>query len=195
MGHRRFSYQDVSQPSKLAFSYDAKYRLNVELLIYVCNSDVVSPRGTFYSSENFHVSSLDSHFSSIRLYTSQCAGLDHDMPMFSVLNLPSQSSSDLVSGDILFNQVSPSQLWSASISNISNIFCSSTSLHDLQDTINRELAKLFVWFSVNRLSLNLGKTNYKPHIQSVESKLSSVLPIMYKASKLINIAGMYTLYC
>ena len=41
-----------------------------------------------------------------------------------------------------------------------NIFCSSTSLHDLQDTINRELDKLFVWFSVNRLSLNLGKTNY-----------------------------------
>ena len=40
------------------------------------------------------------------------------------------------------------------------LFCSSTSLHDLRDTINRELGKLFVWFSVNRLSLNLGKTNY-----------------------------------
>ena len=116
-----------------------------------------------------------------------------------------------------------------------NIFCSSTSLHDLQVTINRELDKLFVWFSVNRLSLNLGKTNYmlfrsrppdnelalkinnvvlprvaatkflgiiiddklswKPHIQSVKSKLSSVLSIMYKASKLINTTGMYTLYC
>ena len=116
-----------------------------------------------------------------------------------------------------------------------NIFCSSTSLHDLQDTINWELDKLFVWFSVNRLSLNLGKTNYmlfrsrppdnelalkinnvvlprvaatkflgiiiddklswKPHIQSVKSKLSSVLSIMYKASKLINTTGMYTLYC
>ena len=116
-----------------------------------------------------------------------------------------------------------------------NIFCSSTSLHDLQYTINRELDKLFVWFSVNRLSLNLGKTNYmlfrsrqpdnelalkinnvvlprvaatkllgiiiddklswKPHIQSVKSKLSSVLSIMYKTSKLINTAGMYTLYC
>ena len=34
-----------------------------------------------------------------------------------------------------------------------NIFCSSTRLHDLQYTINRELAKLFV-------SLNLCKTNY-----------------------------------
>ena len=40
-----------------------------------------------------------------------------------------------------------------------NVFCSSTSLYDLQDTINRELDKLFVWFSVNKLSLNLGKTN------------------------------------
>ena len=116
-----------------------------------------------------------------------------------------------------------------------NIFCSSTSLHDLQDTINRELDKLFVWFSVNRLSLHLGKTNYmlfrsrppdnelalkinnvvlprvaatkflgiiiddklswKPHIQSVKSKLSSVLSIMYKSSKLIDTTGMYTLYC
>ena len=38
-----------------------------------------------------------------------------------------------------------------------NIFCSSTSLHDLRDTINSELGKLFVWFSVNRLSLNLGE--------------------------------------
>ena len=92
----------------------------------------------------------------------------------------------------------------------------------IQYSINRELHKLFVWFSVNRLSLNLGKTNcmlfrsrppdnelaltinnvvlprvaatkflgiiiddklsWKPHIQSVKSKLSSVLSIMYKAS-------------
>ena len=39
------------------------------------------------------------------------------------------------------------------------------------------------------------KLSWKPHIQSVKSKLSSVLSIMYKASKLINTAGMYTLYC
>ena len=37
--------------------------------------------------------------------------------------------------------------------------------------------------------------SWKPHIQSVKSKLSSVLSIMYKASKLSNISGMYTLYC
>ena len=35
----------------------------------------------------------------------------------------------------------------------------------------------------------------KPHIRSVKSKLSSILSIMYKASKLNTTAGMYTLYC
>ena len=39
------------------------------------------------------------------------------------------------------------------------------------------------------------KLSWKPHIQSVQSKLSSVLSIMYKASKLINTSGMYILYC
>ncbi len=37
--------------------------------------------------------------------------------------------------------------------------------------------------------------NWKPHIQSVKSKVSTILSIMYKASKLITTAGMYTLYC
>ena len=37
------------------------------------------------------------------------------------------------------------------------------------------------------------KLSWKPHIQSVKCKLSSVSSIMYKASKLINAAGMYTL--
>ena len=41
-----------------------------------------------------------------------------------------------------------------------NIFCSEKNLTDLQLTLNRELGKLFVWFSVNNLSLNLSKTNY-----------------------------------
>ena len=41
-----------------------------------------------------------------------------------------------------------------------NIFCSERNLTDLQLTLNRELGKLFVWFSVNKLSINLSKTNY-----------------------------------
>ena len=116
-----------------------------------------------------------------------------------------------------------------------NIFYSSDSLHDLQTTVNAELSKLFAWFSVNKLSLNLTKTNYilfrnrppdeelkliinntelprvtvvtfmgiiideklnwKTQIQSVKSKLASVLSVMHKASVKINIDGMYTLYC
>ena len=116
-----------------------------------------------------------------------------------------------------------------------NIFCSEKNDTDLQLTLNRELGKLFVWFSVNKLSLNLSKTNYilfcnrsadtdlnicintinvtrvqsskflgiiidenlnwKPHIQLVKSKLSKTLSIIYKASKLINCEGMFTLYC
>ena len=43
-----------------------------------------------------------------------------------------------------------------------SIFCSERNLTDLQLTLklNRELGKLFVWFSVNKLSLNLSKMNY-----------------------------------
>ena len=113
------------------------------------------------------------------------------------------------------------------------IFCSNENVEVLQDTLNRKLAQLFLWFSINKLSLNLGKTNYmlfrsrpsdlelhlkinnadipkvtatkflgiiiddrlnwKPQIQSVKSKLSSILSVMYKASKLITTAGTYTL--
>ena len=38
-----------------------------------------------------------------------------------------------------------------------NIFCSNENVAVLQDTLNRELAKLFVWFLINKFSLNLGK--------------------------------------
>ena len=41
-----------------------------------------------------------------------------------------------------------------------NIFCSNESVEMLQYTLNRELAKRFVCFSIHRFSLNLGKTNY-----------------------------------
>ena len=39
------------------------------------------------------------------------------------------------------------------------------------------------------------RLNWKLHIQSVKSELSSILSILYNASKLITTAGMYTLYC
>ena len=69
MEHRRwFSSHDVSQPSKLAFSYDVKYRLNVELLIYVGISDSASPCHSFYLAENFHVNSLEMTISFFSCY-------------------------------------------------------------------------------------------------------------------------------
>ena len=73
-----------------------------------------------------------------------------------------------------------------------NIFCSSTSLHDLHYTINRELAKLFVWFSVNRLSLNLGKTNYmlfnsRPHDNVLALTINNVALPRVAATKFLGI--------
>ena len=41
-----------------------------------------------------------------------------------------------------------------------NIYYESKSLKDLEKTINKELCKLYFWLNVNRLSLNIDKTNY-----------------------------------
>ena len=41
-----------------------------------------------------------------------------------------------------------------------NIYYESASLQDLEKMINKELNKLYLWLNVNRLSLNIDKTNY-----------------------------------
>ena len=41
-----------------------------------------------------------------------------------------------------------------------NIYYESDSLNDLERTINKELDKLYLWLNVNRLSLNIDKTNF-----------------------------------
>ena len=41
-----------------------------------------------------------------------------------------------------------------------NIYYESDTLEDLERTINKELCKLYLWLNVNRLSLNINKTNY-----------------------------------
>ena len=41
-----------------------------------------------------------------------------------------------------------------------NIYYESKSLKDLEKIVNKELDKLFLWLNVNRLSLNIDKTNY-----------------------------------
>ena len=41
-----------------------------------------------------------------------------------------------------------------------NIYYESSSLDNLERTVNSELNKLFLWLNVNRLSLNIDKTNF-----------------------------------
>ena len=41
-----------------------------------------------------------------------------------------------------------------------NIYYESKTLDDTEKTLNEELNKLFLWLNVNRLSLNIDKTNY-----------------------------------
>ena len=41
-----------------------------------------------------------------------------------------------------------------------NIYYESKSLHELERTVNKELCKLYFWLNVNRLSLNIDKTNF-----------------------------------
>ena len=41
-----------------------------------------------------------------------------------------------------------------------NIYYESKSLADIEKTLNRELDKLYLWLNVNRLSLNIDKTNF-----------------------------------
>jgi hypothetical protein len=41
-----------------------------------------------------------------------------------------------------------------------NAFCSGKDITELSLIMNNELNKLDVWFSINKLSLNIGKTNF-----------------------------------
>ena len=60
-----------------------------------------------------------------------------------------------------------------------NIYYESSSLQELEKTINKELTKLYLWLNVNRLSLNIDKTNYlifhpynKPMRQQITIKIN-----------------------
>ena len=60
-----------------------------------------------------------------------------------------------------------------------NIYYESNSLIDLEKTVNKELEKLYLWLNVNRLSLNIDKTNFiifhpynKPLKQHVTIKIN-----------------------
>ena len=60
-----------------------------------------------------------------------------------------------------------------------NIYYESNSLIDLEKTINKELENLYLWLNVNRLSVNIDKTNFiifhpynKPIKQHVTIKIN-----------------------
>ena len=60
-----------------------------------------------------------------------------------------------------------------------NIYYESTSLNELERTVNKELNKPYLWLNVNRLSLNIDKTNFiifhpynKPVKQHVTIKIN-----------------------
>ena len=53
-----------------------------------------------------------------------------------------------------------------------NIFCSHNDINTLYRQVNNELSKLYTWFAINKLSLNVDKTNYMLFTnRSVESIL------------------------
>ena len=61
-----------------------------------------------------------------------------------------------------------------------SIYYESNSIQDLEKTINKELNKLYLWLNVNRLSLNIDKTNYiifhpynKPMKQRITIKINN----------------------
>ena len=62
-----------------------------------------------------------------------------------------------------------------------NIYYESSSLKDLEKTINKELGKLYLWLNVNRLSLNIDKPNFtvfhpynKPLKQYITIKINKI---------------------
>ena len=53
-----------------------------------------------------------------------------------------------------------------------NVFCSHNDINTLYRQVNNELSKLYTWFAINKLSLNVDKTNYMLFTnRSVESIL------------------------
>ena len=74
-----------------------------------------------------------------------------------------------------------------------NIYCESDNLYKLQRTVNKELRKVKLWLDVNKLSLNIDKTNFiifkSPHLPSdaVSIKIGN-LPI--KQSRYVKYLGV-----
>ena len=68
-----------------------------------------------------------------------------------------------------------------------NLLASSPSIRDLEKLINEELAKIKEWFDVNKLSINIKKTNYMI-VKSLKKKSENInirLPNKYGNSDII----------
>ena len=118
-----------------------------------------------------------------------------------------------------------------------NVFCSGENMNDVIQMLNDELRNMSVWFKVNKLSLNVSKTNYmvfsnkwkhsyntneikiddilieevtvtkflgvlidnklqwKEQIDSVCSKVSKNMSIIYRVRHILDTNSLFTLYC
>ena len=97
----------------------------------------------------------------------------------------------------------------------SNIYYEADNLHDLEFIVNKELKGLHQWLSVNRLVLNISKTNFvifhpynrplsitlidstlcwKPHTDNLSKKIARAMGIMYKVRPFVNFHIMLNLY-
>ena len=105
-----------------------------------------------------------------------------------------------------------------------SIFYSTRNIVDITRTVNNALEKLDIWFTVNKLSLNVNKTNFimftnkkqlRPRvniilngknieqvshtkflgvIKTVETKVSKSIGVLYKTKDVIDIQALRTLY-
>ena len=65
-----------------------------------------------------------------------------------------------------------------------NIYLEAKSLHILENIINKELKKLYLWLNINRLALNVEKTNYIIfHPYNKPAKAQTTIKINNKAIK------------
>lgn len=116
-----------------------------------------------------------------------------------------------------------------------NLFYSGNDIKSMCETVSRELINLNQWFTVNKLSLNISKTNFmifsnknisgdytvnidgkaiervfvtkflgvyidakltwKNHIDSIKSKISKNVSILYKVKYLLDSKALFALYC
>ena len=75
-----------------------------------------------------------------------------------------------------------------------NIYCESDNLYKLQRTVNKELRKVKLWFDVNKLSLNIDKTNFiifkSPHLPSSDTVSIKIGNLPIEQTRYIRFLGV-----